>query len=237
NLYIASDDGAYVVPRGERARRVASGPFSAVARVEDAMWFAGRSGVARMDGEKLTRWGADQGVPVEQPTAISECGLGEICVGAVDGLRKLEIRTSTSTDGARQVTAHAAGGAEVTLPAQFVTAVASSMYATWVGTFDGGLVQLRQGAPLTPADGLPEGRINPRALAVSGDQAYAGTPSGLLVARGRSAALVPVGGAVSAAAPSIVGGVWLGLSGKVVRMEVEFPSDWSSLAQSRSRIP
>jgi hypothetical protein len=66
---------------------------------------------------------------------------------------------------------------------------------------------------------------------------FAGTPAGLLVARGRKAALVPVGGAVGAVAPSIHGGVWIGLTGKVVRVDVEFPSDETALAQSQSRIP
>lgn len=225
NLCVASDDGAFVAAPGERARRVASGAFSAVARIDGAVWFAGRSGVVRMEGGKPTRWGADHGLLVEQPTSLASCA-SWLCLGGVDGLIKVRVDEG-------RVRLERLDGA---LPARFVTAVASTGEATWVGTFDGGLMQLGA-APLAPADGLPEGRINPRALAVAGDRAFAGTPAGLLVARGRSAALVPAGGAVSAVEVSGHGGVWLGLSGRVVRLDVEFPSEQSALAQAQSRIP
>jgi len=224
NLCLASDDGAFVAAPGERARKVAGGAFTAVAYVQGAVWFASPGGVARLDARGMRRWGADQGVVVDHPTSIAECG-ERICLGALDGFRELEI----GADGAPRVV-----GAQVTLPAEFVTAVASNSLGTWVGTFDGGLVRLGD-SPLTPVDGLPEGRIQPRAMAVVGDQVFAGTPAGLLVARGRTAALVPVGGEVSAVAPSGQGGIWVGLSGRAVRVEVdELSSGQTTLANSRN---
>jgi ligand-binding sensor domain-containing protein len=219
NLCIASDDGAYIAAPGERARRLERGPFSAVAVVNGKAWFASRGGVFRLDEGGLTRWGAEQGLRAEQPTSIAPCG-EKICIGASDGLWEVPAdggpatRRSSEADG---------------LPAAFVTAVASGSNSgdsassgsseTWAGTFDGGLVHLGS-APLTPADGLPEGRISPRALAVVGDLAFAGTPSGLLVVRERTASLVPVGGEVSAVAPSSQGGVWVGLPGRIARVAV-----------------
>jgi hypothetical protein len=206
-LYVASDDGAFVVAPGERARRIARGAFSAVMAEGGEVWFASRAGVHRLDGEHLTTWGPSHGVQADQPTSIARCG-ASVCVGAANGMwevSKGSVRRRSTADGA--------------LPAELVTAVAASGSGTWVGTFDGGLVQLGQ-PPLSAADGLADGRIQPRALSVVGDVAVAGTPSGLLLAHGRDYALVSVGGAVWAAMSSSQRGAWIGMAGEVLRVEV-----------------
>lgn len=267
DLVIASDDGAFVVePGGRVARKVASGAFSAVA-VMDGVWLAGRSGLVRLGfaSRSITRWGPDQGVRLSQPTSLAKCGERDLCAGSVDGLRKFRLGPQPSEpedcDQCQNAIGTPAPGhlsevaVKASLPEPFVTAVARNAWeetpaVTWAGTFGGGLVRLGGSAPLTPLDGLPEGRVNPRALAVMNGQVYAGTPAGLLVVsdaqvfartsyaslmpKGRTAALVPAGGEVMAVAPSGYGGVWLGLPGKVVRMSVEFPSEPSALAQSRN---
>lgn len=271
DLVIASDDGAFVVePGGRVAHQVASGAFSAVAVMpRDGVWLAGRSGLVRLGfaSRSITRWGPDQGVRLSQPTSLAMCGERNLCVGSVEGLRKFRVApqpeepVSCDPDGCKPTIGTSAPGhlsevaVKASLPEPFVTAVARNAWekqpaVTWAGTFGGGLVRLGGSAPLTPLDGLPEGRINPRALAVMNGQVYAGTPAGLLVAsdaqafastsqaslvpKVRTAALVPAGGEVMAVAPSGYGGVWLGLPGRVVRMSVEFPSEPSALAQSRN---
>lgn len=214
SLYAATDDGAFRVrPGGERAERLARGGFTAVARWREAMWLASRAGVSRAGENGLTTWGAGHGLMAQAPVALAPCGEA-LCVGAVDGLWLFDgqgaaRRTSGSGD----------------LPTDFVTAVAAGPGSTlWAGTFDGGLARMGGGraARLTPADGLVEGRVHPRALAVVGDLAYAGTPAGLLVVRGLEHAVISLGGEeVTAVAPSRQGGVWLGARGRAVRISVE----------------
>jgi hypothetical protein len=228
DLVVASDDGVFAVQAAEVKRKLASGPFSAVARVGQWFYVAGRSGVLRLTPEKgeLRRWVKEPAVRVAQPTSLALCGDHLLCIGAADGLRKYRIDPK---DG------HLSEVLEVdALPEPFVTAVASGPWdptageawkeTAWAATSGGGLVALGE-RPMTPADRLPEGRIAPRALAVKDGVAFAGTPAGLLVVRGRSAALVPVGGPVSAVALSGRSGVWIGLLGQVIRVEVEIPAE------------
>lgn len=213
-LYAATDDGAFQVRPGEaEAQRLTRGGFSAVAPWRGAMWFASRAGVSRVgEAGGITTWGAGHGLSAQAPVALAGCGEA-LCVGAVDGLWLFDGRTATRRTSA-------AGD----LPANFVTAVAvapESGSPLWVGTFDGGLARIGgdRASRLTPVDGLAEGRIHPRALAVSGDLAFAGTPSGLLVIRGAEHALIPVGGEeITAVAPSRQGGVWVGARGRALRI-------------------
>lgn len=229
DLVIASDDGVFDVQAGEVVRKLASGPFSAVTQVGPWFYVAGRAGVLRLTLEKgeLRRWVKEPGVRTAQPTSLALCGDHLLCIGATDGLRKYRIDPK---DGHLSELPSAAEA----LPEPFVTALSSGPWdpaagaswkgTTWAATFGGGLVALGE-RPMTPRDGLPEGRIAPRALAVKDGVAFAGTPAGLLVVRGRSAALVPVGGPVSAVAVSVRGDVWIGLPGQVVRLEVEIPPE------------
>jgi hypothetical protein len=228
DLIIASDDGAYLAESPEQVRKLASGAFVAAARAEKWVYLAGKGGVVRLEWSRgeLARWGPEQGVRVAQPTSLSWCGEHLLCAGGAAGLRRYRIDPE---DGRLS---EAPGGEA--LPEPFVTALASGDWyvlpdqpwkaTAWAGTFGGGLVQLGE-RPLAPADGLPEGRIAPRALAVKDDVAFAGTPRGLLVARGRSAALVPVGGPVTAVTVSSRSGVWVGLPGQLVRVELEISEE------------
>lgn len=224
DLVIASDDGVYVSVPGQ-VKKIASGPFSAIGRVDRWWYLAGRSGVLRLSPAKgeIGPWVKEPAVRVAQPTSVGMCGAHQLCVGAVDGLRKYRV---DAADG--HLTEIESAGA---LPEPFVTAVSSGseqwtpdwngvVWDPWAGTSGGGLVRLGD-PPMAPADGLPEGRISPRALDVYEDLAFAGTPRGLLVAHARSAALVPVGGPVSAVAAAGRGEAWCGLPGQVVLVHVD----------------
>ncbi|HYV44647.1 MAG TPA: hypothetical protein VFA20_07275 [Myxococcaceae bacterium] len=240
DLVVASDDGVFAVQAGDVARKLASGPFSAVARVGPWFYVAGRNGVLRLTPEKgeIRRWVKEPAVRVAQPTSLASCGDHLLCIGAADGLRKYRIDPEDGHLG------ELPGGDA--LPEPFVTAVSSGPWdpmvagdpwtrTAWAATLGGGLVALGE-RPMTPADGLPDGRISPRALAVKDGVAFAGTPNGLLVVRGRSAALVPVGGPVTAVAVSGRSGIWIGLPGQVIRLEVEIPAEPQDLQPWQARV-
>jgi ligand-binding sensor domain-containing protein len=229
-LYAATDDGAYRVQPAGVPERLARGGFSAVTRWRGAMWMASRAGVSRVGERGLTTWGAAQGLSPQAPVALAPCG-ETLCVGAVDGLWLFDGETA-----ARRTSASG------DLPTDFVTAVAGGPGAeVWAGTFDGGIARMGSGdraaSRLTPADGLMEGRIHPRALAVVGDVAYAGTPSGLLVIRGTEHAVLPVGGEeITAVAPSRWGGVWLGARGRALRVSVELAPALAARVHTGSNV-
>ena len=146
--------------------------------------------------------GPEQGVKADTPDTIGACG-NRLCVGALDGLW---IFDGTAFDHRT----HVAGD----LPAEWVSAVAGDADGqVWAGTFDGGVALLGAHARrYSVADGLPDGRIQPHALAVVRDVAYAGTPSGLVRITGDRVSLVQGLGTepVTAVAPAHDGGLWIG---------------------------
>ncbi|MHB8874407.1 MAG: hypothetical protein ACYC8T_12030 [Myxococcaceae bacterium] len=212
-LFAATDDGALRLdPAG--AHRLAAGAFTAVAVWKERPWFTSRRGLSVLGERGLVTFGAQNGFEAQSPAALAGCG-EVLCVGASDGLW-----TFDESLFARQSSGSGA------LPTDYVTAVAFAEGAIWAGTFDAGLSRLgAKGARrFALEDGLPEGRVQPRALAVSGDTAYAATPSGLLVVRESGVALVSEGlprAELTAARAALQGGVWVGYRGGVARVAAE----------------
>lgn len=212
-LILATGGGAYEVTAAGAVTRFASGAFSAVALWQGETWLASRRGLSVREAGGLWTRGAGQGVPADLPDALASCG-SALCIGASDGLWLF--------DGERAVRHSSASGE---LPAEWVTAVGASGGEIWAGTFDGGLALLRASGPrlLSAADGLPEGRIAPHALALIAGTVYAGTPRGLLVIDREGAALLsegPLGQGVNSVIPAARGGVWVGGAGQVRRIEI-----------------
>ena len=211
-FYVASADGAFRVDPAGRAVRLAPGAFSAVAIWRGQPWWASARGVSTLDRGGFITFGPEHGLSAQRPASLSACGR-ELCIGAEDGL--------WTFDG-RWARRHSTASGE--LPDDFVTAVAGGAGEIWVGTFASGLAELTGGAPrrIGLGDGVPDGRIEPRAFAELGSLALAGTPSGLLVVEGGRAGLTAEGlpdpevTAVHAADD----GVWLGYRGGVRRVEV-----------------
>jgi ligand-binding sensor domain-containing protein len=135
-------------------------------------------------------------------------------VGALDGL--------WLWDGA---SARRVGSDSGSLPSDWVTAIAADPTGVWAGTFDAGLARLSPAhRRFAPSDGLPDARIQPHALALSGALAYAGTPAGILELHDGSAALVTEGlpsAEVTALVPAPGGGLWMGHQGGAARIEIE----------------
>lgn len=212
-LFAATDEGALRLdPAGPH--RLAGGAFTAVAVWKDKPWFTSRRGLSALEANGLTTFGVPNGFTAQSPAALAGCGK-VLCVGAADGLwtfdgSLFQRRTSGSGD----------------LPTDYVTAVAFSKGNLWAGTFDAGLARLgaQETRRFAPGDGLPEGRVQPRALTAVGATAFAATPSGLLVVHEESAALIAEGlprAELTAVAPAREGGLWVGYRGGVSRVIAE----------------
>ena len=212
SFFVASADGAFWVEPDGRTVRLAPGAFTAVTIWRGQPWWASAQGISTLDRGGFVTFGAEHGLGAERPSALAACGR-ELCVGAEDGL--------WTFDG-RWARRHSSASGE--LPEDFVTAVSGGSGEIWVGTFSGGLAELTGAAPrrMGLSDGLPDGRIEPRAFTTLGSLALAGTPSGLLVAESGRVGLTADGlpdpevTAVRAAKQ----GVWLGYRGGVRRVEV-----------------
>jgi ligand-binding sensor domain-containing protein len=212
-LFAATDEGALRLDAAGPVR-LGSGAFTAVAVWQGKPWFTSRRGLSALEAKGLTTFSAPNGFTAQSPAALAGCG-AVLCVGAADGLwtfdgALFQRRTSGSQD----------------LPTDYVTAVAFAEGEVWAGTFDAGLSRL--GAKGTrrfaTSDGLPEGRVQPRALTAVGSTAFAATPSGLMVVSGESAALIAEGlprAELTAVAPAREGGLWVGYRGGVSRVLVE----------------
>ncbi len=213
-LFVATNGGAYEVTAttagpGSAVRRLSRGAFTATALWRGEAWFTSRQGVSVLTPAGLWTRGPAQGMGADAPAALADCG-AQLCVGAVDGLWLY--------DGERAV--HRSS-ADDTLPSDWVTAVAYADGTTWAGTFDAGLarVGVRRYAP---EDGLPEGRVQPHGLAVSGGFAVAATPLGLLLVSETEEVSLVVEGLpareLTSVLPSAYGGVWVGYRGGASRI-------------------
>ncbi len=212
-LYAATDDGAFRLD-AKGACRLGVGAFSAVAVWRGQPWFSSRRGLSVQGERGFVTYGIPAGFEAQSPGSLSACG-EVLCVGAADGL--------WDYDGTR-FRHHTSGSGS--LPTDYVTAVAFGSGRRWAGTFDGGLARVGEGdgRRYAPADGLPEGRVQPRALAVADDTVYASTPTGLLLLRGDRAALVADGlpqAELTAARVARAGGVWVGYRGGISRVVAE----------------
>jgi hypothetical protein len=78
---------------------------------------------------------------------------------------------------------------------------------------------------------VSDGRVVPHALLIAGGAAIFGTPSGLVVVRRGRAGLVRGLAPVTALASSARGGIWVGLRGAAVRVEI--PEAVQALAEVR----
>ena len=212
-LWAATAGGAWEIRPGEGAKRRAGGAFQAVAIWKGQAWFASPRGLSVADQDGFLTLGRDQGFPAESPTALASCGR-LLCAGALDGL--------WLWDGEHALRAGSDTGS---LPADFVTAVATGPAGLWAGTFDAGLGRLAPDARrFAPIDGLQDGRVQPHALVVGEDAAWAGTPAGLLEVRQDSAALVVDGlptPEITALSPARAGGLWVGHQHGASRIVVE----------------
>jgi ligand-binding sensor domain-containing protein len=211
-LYAATAGGAFkVAPEGE-PKKIASGVFQAVAIWKGRAHFASPRGLSIADDSGFVTLGRDQGFGADSPAALADCG-PRLCAGALDGL--------WTWDGSKATRLGSDSGA---LPSDWVTAVGYGSFGLWAGTFDAGLARLYpQAHRVAPADGLPEGRVQPHALVVGEDAMFAGTPAGLLELREGSAALVAEGlpsKEITALAPAGEGGLWVGLEKGAVRVLV-----------------
>jgi ligand-binding sensor domain-containing protein len=202
-LYAATNGGAYEI--GRSTRRIAPGVFAAAAVWRGHALFASRAGVSVLDDDGLRTHGPAQGVRATAPMALADCG-EVLCIGASDGLWLYDGETCAH---------HAAGE----LPEEQVTAVARGEDGVWAGTLASGVARVPALAMATP-----DGRVAPHALLATGGAIYSGTPSGLVVLRGGRAGIVRGLGQVTALASSARGGVWVGLRGAAVRVEIEGPA-------------
>jgi ligand-binding sensor domain-containing protein len=202
-LYAATNGGAYEI--GSAARRISPGVFAAAAVWRGRAVFASRAGISVLETEGLRTRGPAQGVRASAPMALADCG-EVLCIGASDGVWLYDGETSAH---------HAAGE----LPEEQVTAVASGEDGVWAGTLASGIARI----PPLPAS-MPDGRVAPHALLARGGAVFIGTPSGLVVLRGGHVGIVRGLGQVTALAPSTRGGVWVGLRGAAVRVELEEPA-------------
>lgn len=208
-LYAATDEGLF-----RQEERIAAGSFA------DVTWWRGRvaavspRGLSLVEAGGLRTLGSAQGLTAQSPAVVAPCEEA-LCIGAVDGVwtydgRGFSHRSSASGD----------------LPTDHVTAVASQAGTTWLGTFEGGLARWSAGSVrrVAPSDGLPDGRVQPRALVAVGGGAVVGTPSGLLwVEGGRAGPLgieLPEKEATALAVAS-AGGLWVGHRRGAVRVELE----------------
>jgi ligand-binding sensor domain-containing protein len=199
-LYAATNGGAYEI--GRSARRISPGVFAAAAVWRGQAVFASRAGISVLEAQGLRTLGPAQGVRASAPMALANCGEA-LCIGASDGLWVYDGETCAH---------HAAGE----LPEEQVTAVARGEDGVWAGTLAGGVARV-------PAlsMGAPDGRVAPHALLARGGEVFFGTPSGLVALRGGRAGIVRGLGPVTALTSSARGGIWIGLRGAAVRVELE----------------
>jgi ligand-binding sensor domain-containing protein len=217
-VYAATNGGAWEVSAAGDPRRLAPGAFAAVALWRGRPVFASRGGLSTIEGTGLWTRGPAQGVRADGPTALADCG-AVLCIGASDGLWLF--------DGA-SATRHSTASGE--LPEEVVTAVARGEDGdTWAGTLAGIARVSSAGAPLQPP--VSDGRVVPHALLIAGGAAIFGTPSGLVVVRRGRAGLVRGLAPVTALASSARGGIWVGLRGAAVRVEI--PEAVQALAEVR----
>lgn len=218
-VYAATNGGAWEVSAAGDPRRLAPGAFAAVALWRGRPVFASPGGLSTIEGTGLWTRGPAQGVGADRPTALADCG-AVLCIGASDGLWLF--------DGV-SATRHSAASGE--LPEEVVTAVARGEGGdTWAGTLSGGIARVSSvGAPLQPP--VPDGRAAPHALLIAGGAAIFGTPSGLVVVRGGRPGVVRGLAPVTALAFSARGGIWVGLRGAAVRIEI--PEPVQALAEVR----
>lgn len=242
-VFAATNGGAYAIAASGRARKLAPGAFSAVAVWQGRPVFAGRGGIAIASGAGLWTIGAEHGLRPDGPSVLLADGAA-LHIGAADGL--------WSFDGARVTHRSSASGE---LPEEAVTALALSEGALWVGTLGSGVARVcteGAGAGASIADArattadrraaipdpgipdcrvpLPDGRVTAHGLVATGGALYFGTPSGVVVLRDGRARLLDAYAPVTALAQSARGGLWIGLRGKVVRVEIAQGDQFADVA-------
>jgi len=173
-------------------------------------------GLLRIDGEKLTRFTARDGLPTDRLWAIEDDGAGGLWV-ATHGGGVVRWR-----DGRVQQKLTTAEG----LPNDFARAILRDADGTlWIGTDGGGVAAWRDGAilrTLTTADGLPSNLI--RTLHRDHDGSlWIGTDGGLARWRGARAEAVGVAEGlpsplIRAVAEDREGSLWVGTTGGVARL-------------------
>jgi len=212
-LFAATNDGAFRVSSAGKVEKLADGVFSAVAIWRGQPYFATTHGLATIDAQGFITYGAERGLVPERPDALAACGTA-LCIGAEDGLWLF--------DGSG-TTRRSSGSGD--LPSDAVTAIAFDSAGIFAGTLDAGFARLGTSARrLAPADGLFDGRINPRALASWKGSMLAGTPTGLEIVRGDASGHIsnlPTKEITSISATSLA--VWVGYRGGLARIELEIP--------------
>lgn len=212
-LYAATNQGAFRVSAEGQVEQLGPGAYVAVTVWRGRPWFAAPHGIATVDDRGFILYGREHGVSAAHPSTLAGCGQ-VLCIGAEDGLWLFD---GTS---ARHVSA--GSGA---LPSDEVTAVVFAHPRTiWAGTFDAGLARIGADAHrrMAPSDGLPEGRIDPRALVRWRGATVAGTPTGLLVVRdGRAGELTHLPSSEITALGVADQALWIGYRGGIARLALE----------------
>jgi hypothetical protein len=201
DLAVAGDGTVYAATNGGAfadAHRLSSGAFTAVTIWNGRAAFASRRGISIVEGTDFHTLGPAQGIRGDLPSALAGCGVF-LCIGASDGMWLFDGWSSTH----RQP------------PEEMVTAVAGDGAEIWAGTLAAGVARLPG-----PALALPDNRVSPHALLVSGGTVLVGTPSGLVLLRGGRPKLVRELAPVTALAPSARGGLWVGTRNAAVRVEI-----------------